>query len=131
MLSRKPSACCCIALLCIWLGSIETVVRAQAAGAKTGLLIFQHAVDLPGVSLDAGTYIFELVDMGNAWPIVRVSSADRRTFYYAGFTQPVQRHGGTSRELPISFSETSTTGNVRITVWWPRDEPSGYEFIWL
>jgi hypothetical protein len=131
MLNRQLRVWCAVALLGYWLGSIQMVATAGAAGAGTSLLTFEASVALPGVFLPAGTYIFESVHTGNAWPIVRVSSADRRTLYFAGFTQPVETDDGVERQPQISFGETAPDGSQRIDVWWPRHESRGYRFLWI
>ena len=49
--------------------------------ARTTYLTFSQPVQLPGVALGAGTYLFELADPDAAPGVVRVLSRDRRIAY--------------------------------------------------
>src|ERR1044071_4045454 len=52
---------------------------------------FNRTVALPGVTLEAGSYIFELAEPIGASDLVRVSSRDRRVLYLTAFTRIVDR----------------------------------------
>jgi hypothetical protein len=91
---------------------------------------FNRPVALPGISLGAGTYVFELPDPLGAYDIVRVSSQDRRTVYLTTFTRIVERPKGAKTGQPISFGEASASVPQPITAWWPSGESTGREFIY-
>ena len=68
-------------------------------------LTFSKPVALPGVSLPAGTYVFERAAPDGAIEVVRVSSLDGRSVYYTGFTEMVTRP---PRNAPrITFGEAA------------------------
>src|SRR5688500_1183108 len=54
-------------------------------------LTFSRAVMLPGITLTAGTYVFESGPGGTNPNIVRVMSQTRQKLYYLGFTNPIVR----------------------------------------
>lgn len=73
------------------------LVRHAAGGTspeRTPYLTFSQPVQLPGVALAAGTYVFELADPIAAHNVVRVFGRDRRTAYFMGFTNAVERPRG-------------------------------------
>jgi hypothetical protein len=108
------------------------LVRHAAADSpeRTTYLTFSQPVQLPGVSLGAGTYIFEVANPMTAGNVVRVLSRDRRTAYFMGFTRAVERPRGLSPEAAVSLGESAAGVTPRITAWWPIGESSGHRFIY-
>jgi hypothetical protein len=102
---------------------------AQPPVARTAYLTFSAPVTLPGASLGTGTYMFELADPLGDISIVRVSSRDGSKIYYTGFTELVPRPRGHSDGL-VSLGEAPAGMPVPITVWYPRDDPSGRKFVY-
>ena len=97
---------------------------------KTMYVTFSGKVQLPGVTLDGGTYIFELADPTSAWDIVRVMSRRRDHVYFQGFTQRIERPAGLRRDQVVSFGEAPKGVPPPIAVWYPRDESTGRQFIY-
>jgi hypothetical protein len=89
-------------------------------------LTFSRPFSLPGVTLVAGTYIFERVAPLSAIDVVRVSSRDRRFVYYAGYTELVSRPRGTSAS--IVFGEATPGGAVPVREWYPSGLSTGHRF---
>jgi hypothetical protein len=109
------------------------LVQHAAAGtnpARTTYLTFSQPVQLPGASLGAGTYIFELADPSAASGVVRVLSADRRIAVFMGFTHEVERPRWMNLEASVSLGESIAGVAPRITAWWPAGERSGRQFIY-
>src|SRR5262245_28314556 len=69
----------------------------------TTYLTFNTPFALPGVSLPAGTYIFERVEE-DIPDVIRVASRDRRHVYLTAFTRPVERPLGIG-ERQVQLSE--------------------------
>jgi hypothetical protein len=110
------------------------LVQHAAAGTiaeRTTYLTFSQPVQLPGVALGAGTYVFELADPVGAPGVVRVLSRDRRTAYFMGFTYAAERPRGMRHDTMVSFGESAAGVAPRITVWWPIGEMTGHQFIYL
>lgn len=91
-------------------------------------LTFSGAVALPGVTLGAGSYTFELVEPGH--DIVRVLSRDRSTVYYMGFTRPVQRPAPLAADCFITLGESHAGVAPPITAWYPVGRSMGNQFIY-
>jgi hypothetical protein len=96
--------------------------------ARTTQLTFSKPFSLPGVTLGAGTYIFERAAPQSAIEVVRVSSRDRRFVYYMGFTELVERPG---RNAPaITFGEAVKGAPLPIKEWFPTFESTGHRFLY-
>jgi hypothetical protein len=109
------------------------LVQHAAAGTnveRTTYLTFSQPVQLPGVALSAGTYVFELADPEAAPGVVRVLSRDRRTAYFMGYTHAAERPRGMRLEASVSLSESAAGVAPRITAWWPIGETTGHQFIY-
>jgi hypothetical protein len=96
---------------------------------RTTYFTFSKAVQLPGVSLPAGTYIFE-TPVANARDLVRVMARDRSQVYLTAFTRIVERPAGERLDPVITFAETSANTPPRINVWYPEGERAGRQFIY-
>lgn len=95
---------------------------------RTTYLTFSGPVRLPGVTLGAGTYTFELPLPESNLALVRVTSRDHRHVFYTGFTTLIQRPQGMSPDLKIVLGEAPANMAPPITAWFPQDENTGREF---
>src|SRR5262245_29582838 len=68
-------------------------------------LTFSQPVSLPGVTLGAGTYVFELANPVYNPDIVRVLNANRTQIYYLGFTQLIERPQTTGHNVRVAIGE--------------------------
>ncbi|HKT79490.1 MAG TPA: hypothetical protein VJP86_04680 [Vicinamibacterales bacterium] len=93
-------------------------------------LTFNKPVSLPGVTLGAGSYIFEFPDRVAAHSVVRVLSQDRRRVYLTAFTQAVRRPANLPRNQYVTFAEASPASPQPIAAWWPWDMSTGRQFIY-
>jgi hypothetical protein len=112
---------------------VLALMQHAAAGTnseRTTYLTFSQPVRLPGVALGAGTYVFELADPIGAPTVVRVLSRDRRTAYFMGFTNAVDRPRGMRPDAHVSLGESAAGVAPPITAWWPIGETSGHQFIY-
>ncbi len=91
-------------------------------------LTFSKPVSLPGVSLGAGTYVFERAAPNGAVEVVRVSSRDRRFVYYMGFTELVDRPAG--KTAAITFGEAPKDAPLPIKEWYPTFASTGHRFLY-
>jgi hypothetical protein len=103
----------------------------SSLGERTTYITFSQPVQLPGVELRAGTYIFERAEPLGAPSIVRVLSRDRAIPYYLGFTNFAERPSGTAANAVVSFGESRIGEPAPVTAWWPSGELRGHQFIYL
>jgi hypothetical protein len=95
---------------------------------RTVQLTFSKPFSLPGVTLGAGTYIFERAAPLSAIEIVRVSSRDRRFVYYMGFTELVRKPNGVTS--PITFGEAPAGSAIPVREWFPTGTSTGHRFLY-
>ena len=98
MLARKiVHTLCGVALLGV-LATSSTGAFENAS--RTTYFTFSGTVQMPGVALAAGTYIFEVVNPNGGSDVVRVISRDRKKTYLMRLTRPVRAPvGRQSRRL--------------------------------
>jgi hypothetical protein len=101
---------------------------ASVDGERTTQLTFSKPFSLPGVTLGAGTYIFERAAPQSAIEVVRVSSRDRRFVYYAGFTELVEQPRG--NKSPIAFGEAAPGSAIPVREWYPTGTSTGHRFLY-
>ena len=102
---------------------------ASPKAKHTTYLTFNRPISLPGVTLGAGTYIFENPGDDSDRDLVRVLSRDRSKIYLTTFTRAVERPGRMKRDLRITFGEPSAEGAMPVLVWWP-EETQGHQFVY-
>ena len=110
-------------------------VTAVEAGHSTlpshrTFLTFSGPVALPGVSLGAGTYTFELADPNASPDVVIVLNRDRTHIFYMGMTQRVTRPAGQSSDRLVIFGEAARGTPTPIDTWYPSGESSGHQFLY-
>ena len=105
-------------------------VHATVPIARTTYLTFNTPVALPGVTLVAGTYVFELAEPFGASTVVVVRNKARTEHYYMGLTLRVDRPGGFAREGGVSFAGERRGEARPIVAWYPPDSATGMKFIY-
>lgn len=125
MLNRKSMIAACGAVL----GLTMAVASANAwgNGSQTTCLTFSGPVRLPGVTLGAGTYMFERT--GSALDIVRVTNQQRSVVYFNGLTQQVARPSDLPADRFISLGESARGTAPPILAWYPDDRSNGQRFL--
>jgi hypothetical protein len=92
-------------------------------------LSFTRPVALPGVTLPAGAYSFDVVSP-TALDVVVVRSANRGKVFYMGFTHTIERPRKMSTKTPIVFGETTANEPPPIAAWYEVGATTGHEFIY-
>jgi hypothetical protein len=90
-------------------------------------LTFSRPVSLPGVTLAAGTYMFQR-DANPNTNIVRVLTRNYETMIYLGITTTVARPAG-FRDT-ISFGEAAPGRATPIIAWYPVGSGQGHQFLY-
>ena len=101
----------------------------MAPMAMANNLTFSKAVMLPGVTLPAGTYVFESGPGGTNPNIVRVMSENRQKLFYLGFTNPVVRKFGDEPSV-LTFGEAADGSAAPILAWYPVGSNQGHQFLY-
>lgn len=111
------------------------VLATSATGAiadtrRTTYFTFSRSVQMPGVVLPAGTYIFEVANPNSDGDIVRVLSRDRSKVHLMKFTRFVYRPMSGNLKATISLGESAAGSPPAVKAWYPQDEARGREFIY-
>ncbi len=108
---------------------LAAVVGAAAQSGAVPLgtvnnLTFSHAFTLPGVTLPAGTYVFESGPTDSN--IVRVSSKNREKLFYLGATTAAAHPTGHS--VVVTFGEAATGTPKPMLAWYPIGTNQAHKF---
>ncbi|MEO5740345.1 MAG: hypothetical protein ABIS29_07105 [Vicinamibacterales bacterium] len=115
----------------VLLGVLATsATEASFDTSRTTHFTFSGAVQLPGVTLPAGTYTFEVVNTNSGSDIVRVVARDRSKVYLMQFTRAVERARTGDLKATITLGETAAGTPPPVRAWYPQSETRGREFIY-
>ena len=116
---------CCIAALTAFLAP-----RARADEQnKLTYLTFSGPVELPGVTLPAGTYMFKLADTMTNRHIVQVFDKDGRKLFATLLTIPNQRLEPSGQNI-VLFAERPEGTPQAVKAWWYPGDTVGDEFVY-
>jgi hypothetical protein len=101
---------------------------AQLASQRT-YLTFSGDVELPGKTLPAGTYTFEIFDSPSDRHIVQVFDRDRQQLITTLMTVPAQRLE-VSDETVVTFEERAEDAPPAVHFWYYPGRQIGHEFIY-
>ena len=118
--------------LALAFGLAAGAASAQAFGHASRLtyLTFSGPVALPGVTLAAGTYAFELADPASSSNVVVVRDRNRTRSFYLGLTLMVPRPAGMNDRSTLSLGEARRGEPAPIVAWYPPDAGHGLQFIY-
>jgi hypothetical protein len=105
-------------------------VQAWTTPNRLTYLTFSQPVALPGVTLAAGTYAFELATPSGPNDIVAVRNKARTQQYYMGFTERIDRPAEVASAGWVSFGEASRGEARPIMAWYPPESSNGLKFIY-
>jgi hypothetical protein len=98
---------------------------------KLTYVTFSGPVEIPGVALAAGTYIFKLADPETGHRVVQVLSKDGKTVY-ATFFSLTETRPAPAGETIVTFHEGGTAAGSpeAIKAWFYPGETTGFEFVY-
>jgi hypothetical protein len=92
-------------------------------------LTFSSAVELPGVTLQPGTYLFKLADSPSNRHIVQVFSQDEKQIHATILAVPAERLDVTG-ETVVTFRETGEGAMPAVQYWYYPGDKTGHEFVY-
>ncbi len=96
---------------------------------KSTKVTFNNPVELPGMVLPAGTYLFRLMDSPSDRNIVEVFSADRSKLYDTILAIPDYRLEPTGKTV-MTFEERTAGSPEAIKAWFYPGDQYGLEFVY-
>ena len=124
---RIVHTACAVGLLAV-LGTAATGAIPDAR--RTTHFTFSGAVQLPGVTLPAGTYTFEVVNPDTGGDVVSVHSRDRQKVHLLSFTRPTYRPASGNLKATITLGESPAGNPPPVKAWFPEYETRGREFLY-
>src|SRR6476619_84294 len=120
-------------LKAFWCAAAITAFVAPAAHAdewnKKTILTFSGAVQVPGATLPAGTYVFKLADIPGNRHVVQVFDKDEKKIYTTILAIPNDRLEPTDKPV-VLFSERASGVAQAIKVWYYPGDRIGDEFVY-
>jgi len=92
-------------------------------------MTFNAPVEIPGVVLPAGTYVFKLADSQSDRNIVQVFNKDENQLYATILAIPDYRMDPTDKTV-VTFEERTTGSPEAIKAWFYPDNTYGEEFVY-
>jgi hypothetical protein len=129
MMTNRTGTFSILGALVLGLSLTAPMHGAESSALHTNRLTFGGAVRLPGVTLTAGTYLFERVEPTNPDVIV-VRSNDRTRVYYMAATRRADRPAGLDRAQMGTLGEARRGEVPPITAWYPDGERQGHAFVY-
>jgi hypothetical protein len=124
-MGKRKSASAVVCIIVLLAAAVS--LYGQSAN-RTTFVTVSGPVALPGVTLGAGTYVFEVIDPITNNDIVTVLNKDRSKVYYSGFTRRVDRPTG--QVGAVSIEEAPPGAAPRILAWYPIGLSTGHGFIY-
>ena len=110
-----------LALTATTLSAVQTTDREY--------ITFSGPVVLPGVTLRAGTYIFEEANLMSSSDLVLVRNKATYQVCFLGFTTPIERPAALKPGQSVVLGEAPRGVAPLILAWYPLGETRGHEFI--
>jgi hypothetical protein len=113
-----------------------TVMSATPARAQSGPMdsrtefTFNQPVELPGVTLPPGTYIFRFVDATTGRKVMQVQAKDASNKMYGMFLTISAQRPKPSNDAELRFLETPAGKPAAVKTWWYPGNSIGREFIY-
>jgi len=102
--------------------------RADEWDKKT-ILTFSGPVQIPGVTLPAGSYVFKLADIQGNRHVVQVFDKDEKKLYTTLLSVPNERLEPADKPI-VLFSERATGSPQAVKVWYYPGDRIGDEFVY-
>ena len=117
----------------LWCAAAITAFVAPAAHAdewnKKTILTFSGAVQVPGATLPAGSYVFKLADIPGNRHVVQVFDKDEKKIYTTMLAIPNERLEPSDKPV-VLFSERASGSPQAIKVWFYPGNRVGNEFVY-
>jgi hypothetical protein len=93
------------------------------------IFTFSNPVEIPGQVLDAGTYVFKVVDSASDRNVVQVFSEDENHLYGTFLTVP-DYHQRPSGKTIINFEERAAGDPEAVKAWFYPGDNYGHDFVY-
>jgi hypothetical protein len=124
--AKLIATACFTAMLAV----VTTTVAAQDFNTnERTFLTFSNTVELPGVTLQPGTYLFRLNDSQSNRHIVQVLSQDEKQIHATILAVPAERLEVTGENV-VTFRESAEGATPAVQYWYYPGDRIGHEFVY-
>ena len=106
-----------------------TPASAQPLDSRTEFT-FNNPVEMPGVTLPPGTYIFRFIDATTGKKVMQVQAKDASSKNYGMFMTISAQRPRASDDAELRFLETPAGQPAAVKTWWYPGNTIGREFIY-
>jgi hypothetical protein len=130
MLTKRilTSACAATAM---FIATTPAAARAQGGPLDSRTeFTFNTPVEMPGVTLPPGTYVFRFVDATSSRKVMQVQAKDSTSKTYGLFLTISAQRPKASDDAELRFLETPAGAPAAVKTWWYPGQTIGREFIY-
>jgi hypothetical protein len=129
MFSKRLMTSACAAAMLLTLSTTPALAQGQPLDSRTEFT-FNQPVELPGVTLPPGTYIFRFVDGTTGRKVMQVQAKDASSKTFGMFLTINAQRPRPSDDAELRFLETPAGQPAAVKTWWYPGNTIGREFIY-
>lgn len=129
MFGKRLMTSACAAAMLLTLSATPSSAQGQPLDSRTEFT-FNQPVELPGVTLPPGTYIFRFVDGTTGRKVMQVQAKDASSKTYGMFLTINAQRPRPSDDAELRFLETPAGQPAAVKTWWYPGNTIGREFIY-
>ena len=129
MFGKRLITSACAAAMLLTLSATPALAQGQPMDARTEFT-FNQPVELPGITLPPGTYIFRFVDGTTGRKVMQVQAKDASSKTYGMFLTINAERPRPSDDAELRFLETPAGQPAAVKTWWYPGNTIGREFIY-
>jgi hypothetical protein len=129
MFSKSLITSACATAMLLTMSATPVLAQGGTMDSRTEFT-FNQPVDLPGVTLPAGTYIFRFVDAMTGRKVMQVQAKDASNKTYGMFLTINAERPRASDDAELRFLETPAGQPAAVKTWWYPGNTIGREFIY-
>jgi len=129
MLREKLITSACAAAMLLTMSATPARAQGGPLDSRTEFT-FNQPVELPGVTLPPGTYVFRFVDATTGKKVMQVQAKDASNKTYGMFMTISAQRPKASDDAELRFLETPAGRPTAVKTWWYPGNTIGREFIY-
>jgi hypothetical protein len=119
----------CVAAILTAISATPAVAQGGPMDSRTEFT-FNQPVEMPGMTLPAGTYVFRFVDATSGRKVMQVQAKDASSKTYGMFLTISAQRPKASDNAELRFLETPAGQPTAVKTWWYPGNTIGREFIY-
>lgn len=128
-MTKRLMTTTCAAAMLLTVSATPTLAQGQPMDSRTEFT-FNQPVELPGVTLPPGTYIFRFVDATTGKRVMQVQAKDASSKTFGLFMTINAQRPRPSDDAELRFLETPAGQPAAVKTWWYPGNTIGREFIY-